>query len=146
MSDEFNSMDGEVTSYEIPTALTPQTKNYIDQAAIENETINADGENEKKTYVVLMDYYDDEISIKKGDVFKGVVVGNILKTQKHNKNILIPVMTTKGVKLIEEKIQKKSSEKKVFGVDEKHFFPTMIVVAALTFIGYNIAKKQGWLN
>ncbi len=46
-TNEFNSMDGEVTSYEIPTALAPQARNYIDEAAIQNETINASGEEQK---------------------------------------------------------------------------------------------------
>lgn len=51
MSNEFNSMDGEVRSYEIPTAMAPQTKNYIDEAAIENETINASGDEKKQSNV-----------------------------------------------------------------------------------------------
>ncbi len=49
-TNEFNSMDREVASYEIPTALAPQTKNYVDQAAMQNETINASGEEQKKKH------------------------------------------------------------------------------------------------
>lgn len=88
MSNEFNSMDGEVRSYEIPTALTPQTKNYIDEASIENETINASGDEKKQSDI----------------------------------------------------------EKKLFGADEKHFLPSMLVVASVLLAFHYIGKKQGWLK